>query len=55
MSRKNNVKSKDLHLINDLNAALQKENTAVNFGSSSYSSFSWLSSSSGHTTALSKK
>ena len=27
MSRENNVKSKDLHLINDLNAALQKRKT----------------------------
>lgn len=31
MSRENNVKSKDLHLINDLNAALQKEKHSGQF------------------------
>lgn len=31
MSRENNVKSKDLHLINDLNAALQKEKHSDQF------------------------
>ena len=31
MSSENNVKSKDLHLINDLNAALQKEKHSGQF------------------------